>query len=377
MGNIRLGKVIGIPIELNYSWFAIFFLIFWSLAFYLFPSAYPRLHPSVYWIMGGTATILFFASLIFHELSHSYVSQRYGMKVDRIVLFLFGGVSETFQEMPSAKAEFWVAIAGPLASFFLAIAFLGGGVLSRMWTPLVPVAVVMEWLGFINIVLGVFNLLPGFPLDGGRVLRSIIWYFSKNQRTATRIASRTGQFFAGMLMFWGFFRLFGGNFVGGIWLIFLGWLLFAAASSEYSELVLRQALNRVRVEELMSLEVKAIPPELSLSDAIHEYFLRYPYGGYPVTHADKVLGIISLGQIREIPKAEWDRKTVKEVMLPLPDGTALHPQDTVTHALEDFRRTASGRLPVMRDGELVGILSQSDVVRWLNAHPEAENDPDG
>jgi CBS domain-containing protein len=162
--------------------------------------------------------------------------------------------------------------------------------------------------------------------------------------------------------------------VGGVWLIFLGWLLFSAAGSEYTELQLRQALNRVRVSQLMTEDVKAIPPETLLSEADHDYFLRFPYGGYPVTRGNQVLGILTLKQIRDIPREEWDKKNAEQAMLPLPDGSALFPDQTVSKALENFRRTSMGRLPVIQDGQLVGILSQSDVVRWLNAHPEVESD---
>ncbi len=371
MGNLRLGKVIGIPIELNLSWFVIFGLLFWSLSGFLFPTLIPRLSSLSYATMGGIATLLFFASLVFHELSHSFVGQHYGIKVDRIVLFLFGGVSETSQEMPNAKAEFWVAVAGPLSSIFLCFFFF---LFSLVLLPFSgPAALVSQWLGLINLVLALFNLLPGFPLDGGRVLRSLIWRFSGNQRFATRIASRTGQVLAGGLMIWGVIRLFTGNFLGGMWIFFLGWLLLSAAANEYSELVLRQALGRVKVSELMSREVKVVSPDLSLEEAVHEYFLRYPFGGYPVADPrfeGNILGIVTLSQIREVPREEWGLRRVSQVMLPLVKEDALSEEDDVATALLKFRTTGLGRLPVLVDHQLIGILSQSDVIRWLNAHPE-------
>lgn len=369
MRGFRIGKAFGIPIEVNASWLVIFALIFWSLSAALFPAMLPGLGSTLYWLMGLGTTLAFFGSLLLHELSHSLVSRHYGLEVRRIVLFIFGGISEATDEMPNAKVEFWVGIAGPLMSVFLGALSWGFSVLAAGLGN-APLTIVFEWLAIVNVALAVFNMLPGFPLDGGRVLRAAAWKITGSHRKATRIATRGGQIIAGLLIAWAVLRFVSGDLFGAVWVGFLGYLLFQAASSSYGELVLRDALSRVGVADLMSRDVQTLHPEMTVSDAVETTLSHHSFGGYPV--ADGHLhGILQANDVKQVPAGEWPRLRVSELMRPLDEEQALHPETPVSEALERFSRLGMGRLPVVQDGELVGILSQSDVMRWLEWHPEA------
>lgn len=368
MRGFRIGKAFGIPIEINASWLVIFALILWSLSAALFPAILPGRPSQLYWLMGLGTTLAFFGSLLLHELSHSLVSRHYGLHVRRIVLFIFGGVSEATAEMPSAKVEFWVGIAGPLMSVFLGVLSWGLSLLTAAIGN-APLTVVLQWLAIVNVALAVFNMLPGFPLDGGRVLRAAAWQITGSHRRATRIATRGGQLIASMLIGWAVFRLVNGDLLGGVWVGFLGYLLFQAASSSYGDLLMRDALSHVGVSDLMSRNVLTLHPEMTVRDAVETTLSQHPFGGYPV--ADGHLhGILQTTDVKRVPVGDWPRIRISELMRPLDEGEALSPESTVAEALDRFNRLGVGRLPVLHDGELIGILSQSDVMRWLEWHPE-------
>lgn len=371
MKGFRIATLFGIPIEINASWLIIFAVILWSLTAAVFPATYPGLSRGVYVAMGTVTTLLFFASLVAHELSHSLVSQHFGLRVRRIVLFVFGGISETTQELPSPAIEFKVAIAGPLMSFGLALVFA----LMAQGLNSVPgwfaAAGVCAWLAVVNLALGIFNLLPGFPLDGGRVLRAAAWKVTGSLRRATRIASRGGQAVGGLLMLWGLLRVMRGDLFGAVWVGFLGYLLFQAAGSQYGEMVLHAALSRVGVSDLMTRDPKVLAPDMTLDAVVGDYLLRYPYEGYPVVDGE-LDGLLQAKQVKEVPPEDWPRRKVREVMTPLSDAQALDPHASVAEALQRFSQLDVGRLPVVEEGRVVGMLSQSDVIRWLAWHPEVE-----
>lgn len=373
MRGFRIATLFGIPIEINPSWLFIFVLILWSLTVGVFPQTYPGLPRATYAVMGLATTLLFFASLIAHELSHSMVSQHFGLRVRRIILFVFGGISETTQELPSPKIEFLVAVAGPLMSFALAALFalVAWGASGPVgWG---PVAAVAAWLSIVNLALGLFNLLPGFPLDGGRLLRAAAWQVTGSLRRATRVASRGGQIVGGLMMLWGLWRLMQGDLVGAVWVGAIGYLLFQAAGSTYGELLVQTALSRVGVADLMSRDPKVLSPDMTLQEVVDDYLLRFPYGGYPVVdgHLD---GMLQANQIKEVPPAEWPSRKVGDVMTPLSDQEAIDAHATVADAVTRFGQLGVGRLPVVDEGQVVGVLSQSDVIRWLAWHPEAAKD---
>lgn len=371
MRGFRIATLFGIPLEINASWLIIFGILLYSLSVAVFPETQPGLGGNAYFAMGLVTTLLFFASLVLHELSHSLVSMHYGLRVRRIVLFVFGGVSETTQELPNPLIEFQVAIAGPLMSFLLAGLFaLAAWILGNVpgWS---PASVLCAWLAVVNIALGLFNLLPGFPLDGGRVLRAAAWKLTGSLRRATRIATRGGQVVGGLMIAWGFARLVAGDLFGALWIGVLGYLLIQAAASQYGQLIVNTALSRIGVTELMSRDPRVISPDMTLKQVVDDYLTRYPFEGYPVVN-EGLDGLLQTKQVREVPATDWPRLRVRQVMRPLTPAEALDSHASVAEALERFNALGVGRLPVLDEGRIVGLLSQSDVVRWLAWHPDVE-----
>lgn len=366
-GNIRIGRLLGIPIELNPSWFLIFFLMVWSLGAQVFPTWQPGLPVAAYWLLGVAAALVLFGSLLLHEMAHSLMSRHYGLEVRRITLFLFGGVSEAPDEMPSPRAEFWIAIVGPLTSLALALGFFalsyGAGALGA------PSALssALGWLGVVNVALALFNLIPGFPLDGGRVLRAAVWARTGDMRKATRWASYGGRAFAVVLIGVGVARLVGGNWFGGLWLGVIGWLLFQAAEGTYSQLKLKEALNQVTVGRLMSRDVVVMGADLTLQEAVDGYFVALAFGGYPVVdEGGRLVGMVTRAQVKAVPPGSWPEVAVREVMRPLAEVTVVRPDERVGDRLVDIMADGLGRLPVVSEQGLVGVLSQSDVLRYLS-----------
>jgi Zn-dependent protease/CBS domain-containing protein len=365
-GNFRVGRAFGIPIELNPSWFLILFLVVWSLGAQVFPTWQPGYSTAAYWGMAIVAAGALFGSLLLHELAHSLMSRRFGIEVKRITLFLFGGVSESPEEMPSPKAEFWIAIVGPLTSFALAAVFFGLGYLSRLAGGPEVLSAALGWLGVVNAALAVFNLIPGFPLDGGRVLRSAVWARTHDFEKATRWASYGGKAFAMILMGVGVARLVGGNWFGGLWLGVLGWLLFQAAQGSYAQVMVKQALNQVKVATLMSRGAVTIPPDATLQEVVEAYFMRHSFGGYPVVDdGDRLLGMLTRAHVKSVPAEQWNAVQVADVMVPADRLVALSPDEPAGEHLEALLDANLGRLPVVADGRVVGVLSQTDLVRHL------------
>ncbi|HYB90172.1 MAG TPA: site-2 protease family protein, partial [Candidatus Binataceae bacterium] len=314
---IELFEVAGIRIDIDYSWLAVFVLVLWSLSAGYFPQTYPG-HPAIqYWIVGFAATLLFFASVLIHELSHATVGNMLGEKIDRITLFIFGGMAHLSGEPRNANDELKIAAVGPLSSLVLALAFwllAQPFVLesrTSLWTAL------FSYLAFINLALALFNLLPGYPLDGGRLLRAALWKRWGNLQTATAHAADWGRNIAWALMGLGAVEIFSGALVGGLWLIFIGLFLRAAAAGGYQSTMMDQTLRRVRVGDIMTREPVTLAAELPVADAIEHYFLKLGYGGFPVLADGRVVGLLSLSQLRHCPSEERARKTVSEIMIPL------------------------------------------------------------
>lgn len=370
-GNIRIGRLLGIPIEINPSWFLIFFLVVWSLGAQVFPVWQPGLSVATYWALGVVAALVLFGSLLLHEMAHSLMSRRYGIEVRRITLFLFGGVSEAGEEMPSPRAEFWIAIVGPLTSLALALVFFALSWSAQAAGLPSALSSALGWLGLINVVLALFNLIPGFPLDGGRVLRAAVWARTGDLRKATRWASYGGRAFAMVLIGVGIARLFGGNWFGGMWLGILGWLLYQAAEGTYTQLKLKEALNRVSVGALMSRGVIAVADDLTLQEAVEDYFMAQGHGGYPVLDAQGALvGLVTRQQVKALPPERWATVRVGEIMRPIAELPVMRPDERVGDRLVTLMGDGLGRLPVVEGGVLVGMLSQSDVMRYLSWHGE-------
>ena len=365
MRGMRLGSVLGLDIRIDYSWFIIFFLILWTFTAGVFPNAAPHASTTAHVLMGLAGTLLFFASLLAHEIAHSVVARQRGIPVEGITLFIFGGMAHTRMEAEEPKDEFVVAGVGPLASLVLAGLFAAGAAAGRALGWGEPVTDVAGYLAFINVVLAVFNLLPGFPLDGGRLFRAGAWHFTKDLRKATRWATLGGKILGYVLVAVGLLQIFAGGLIGGIWLVFIGWFVRTAAEASFRQHVLRQTLEGVRARELMVGSPETVPAAASLEEFVDERILRGRHRRYPVTAGGRAVGLVTLDQVKEVPREEWSRRTVEHVMTPLDDLQTAAPDEDMVTVLERLGRNADRPLLVVEDGALVGILTRGDLTRWI------------
>ncbi len=363
-GRIRLFQIQGIKVTLDYSWLVIFALVIWSLSSGYFPRVYPDASLQIYWLAGFVATILFFASILFHELSHSLTAVRAGIEIPEVTLFIFGGVAHLSEDPQEAKTELKIALAGPLASVFLAIMF---GLIHRLLSGLAPplVSAVFEYLAWINIALAVFNLVPGYPLDGGRVLRGILWWRGWSLTRATKIASDMGKGFAWALMILGGLQIFSGALIGGLWLIFIGMFLRGIAASGYREVLMKHSLEGATVRDIMEHDVVSVPPDLSVEEAIHSYFLRHGYGGFPVVRNESPIGLLCLAQVKDTTPEDRETKTAQDIMMPLDESLQIAPDASLADAFGRMSQSGTGRLLVMKGGEFMGMITKNGLLRFL------------
>lgn len=328
------------------------------------PQHFPNLSSTVYWVIGGVSALLLFASVLFHELFHSYVALRRGIAVPNITLFLFGGVSQIAEEPNSPDTEFKITIVGPLSSFTL------GAILGVAWRVAKsinasPLLVAPLYYGFlINLLLGGFNLLPAFPLDGGRILRAKLWSWKNDLTDATRISTRVGTVFAYGFMIIGFLAILftSEGFISGIWLIFIGWFLKSGADASLQQTIITQALADVKIAEIMNPKVISMASDISIEDAANNYFYRYKHGGYPVVDGEELKGIITADDMRKISKDEWSRIYVKDIMTPTEKLIYVRKKDSAIKAMYKFSRHNVGRFPVLENGKLVGVITRSDLM---------------
>ncbi len=366
-GALRLGRVAGIPVGVHYTWFVALWVLSWSLARTYFPARLPGLPPETYWTMGLAAALLLFGSVVAHEVGHALAARRYGIRTRGIVLFMFGGVAQIGREPPTAPAELAVALAGPATSLAVA-ALAAAGRWAASGTALGALAGYVAWA---NTALAVFNLIPGFPLDGGRVLRALVWGMTGDLTRATRIASRAGQGVAVAFIAAGILLAFTGNVVGGLWLVLLGWFLDAGAQAGYQQVLLRQALEDVRVADVMSRALHTVDPALTLDQLIADYLLPLKHGGFPVVWGDRLLGIVTLHDVKEVPRERRAATTVREVMTPLQRLRTVRPSASAYEAFERMTQDGIGRVLVVGDdGTLVGILTRSDLLHLLRLREE-------
>ncbi len=374
----RLFRLLGIPIAVDASWLIILALLTLTLAG-TFPefvlTYYPDAGPQpdwVYWVMALLAALAFFGCIVLHELGHAIVGRAHAMRIRGITLFLFGGVAEIEEEPPSAKAEFLMAIAGPVVSLLLAIGlgYLAWFGFHRAWSP--EVVVVLSYLSLINALVLVFNMIPAFPLDGGRVLRSILWGLTDNQRTATYWASLAGRGFAWLLIFWGVLDFFSAHWLGGIWLVLIGLFLNNAAQAGYQQVLIRQALSGEPVARFMNSHPVCVPPDISLRQWLEEYVYRYDRKAFPVVEDGHLLGLIRTRSLSEIDRSEWEHHPVEEAMLRDLHEITIAPQADALAALKRLQRTEASCLLVVEGDQLLGIVTLADLLRFLNLKIELE-----
>ena len=365
--NIKLGKISGIEIGLHYSWFVIAALIVFSLA-ERFHHMNPNWSSRQNWVAALITAVLFFVSLLLHELAHSLVAQARGLKVKAITLFALGGVSQIEDEATDPKTEFWVAIVGPIASLIIGLVCLTiapGLGWRRSSQPVSAVSAVLFWLGYINVSLAVFNLIPGFPLDGGRVLRSIIWAITKNADRATRIAARVGQVVALLFILDGIWQYFSGAGFGGLWIAFIGWFLMDAAKSSYAQVEVNSALRGVRVADVMSRDCVTVNRGMSLQHFVDAYLLKTGQRCFAVEDQGRLVGIITPRDVGAVPREGWDKTTVREAMRPLQELQTVTPDTPVLDALKLVASNDVNQLPVVANGTLQGMISRSQLVQLL------------
>jgi len=375
--RVNLFRLLDFQVRIDLSWIIIAILIIWSLTKGVFPSYYTGLSSRAYWAMGIAGGLGLFLSIIFHELSHSLVARKCGIPMKGITLFIFGGVAEMSDEPPSARAEFLMAIAGPLAGILIGVLFYAVYLIGTASAWPKPLNGVLGYLGVINGLLAGFNLMPAFPLDGGRVLRSILWGAKGNLRWATWISSRIGSGFGFVLIGLGVIRVLYGNFIGGMWLFLIGMFLQGTARASYQQVLTRGALIGEPVWRFMRPDPVTVPPWISIEQLVADYIYRYHYKMFPVVESEKLLGCVTTSQVKEIPREQWDDITVGEIVLKCSPQNTIGSDEDAIRALSIMRANGSSRLMVVRGDRLVGVIALKDMLGFLSLKAELKSQDRG
>jgi Zn-dependent protease/predicted transcriptional regulator len=368
--SIKLFKIFGIEIRLDYSWFIIFALFSYYFGVSYFPSVMPGINRGVLVLVTIITVILFFTSVLIHEMSHSLVARKKGIPVERITLFLFGGMAQIEKEPETPFTEFIMAIVGPAASFVLAIFF---GIIFFLARGLTVVAEPVKYLAIINLVLGVFNMLPGYPLDGGRVLRSIIWKSTGNLKKATLIASNAGRVLGFLLIALGIFYIFVGNFLNGIWLAFIGWFLQISAQTGYRQLVFETSIKGIKVGEVVNENIVDVASDTTIQSLVDDYFMKYRFGRFPIVEnlrGRELIGVISIHDVKEVPREQWQDIKAGDVVRKISEKEIADVSMEVSEAIRKMIKNDLGHLVVMSGGKLKGIITRSDVMHFIEVRSE-------
>lgn len=364
--SVKLFTLFGFEVKVDISWLILAFLVIWSLAKGLFPNYFKGLSIETYWWMGFIGALGLFFSIIFHELWHSLVARKYGLPIKGITLFIFGGVAHMEEEPSSAKVELFMAIAGPASSIVLGLTFYLIMILGKGAGWSLPVTGVIGYLAFINWILAAFNLLPAFPLDGGRVLRSALWRWKNDLRWATRIASRIGSVFGLMLIVMGIIQFFIGSFIAGIWWFMIGMFMQGAARSAYQQVLTRQALEGEKVRHFMKPKPVTVTPFVSIEELVEDYMYKYHFKMFPVVENDKLIGCITTRKIKEIPRSEWKSITIGDVLDRCSSENTIDSETDIIKALAIMNQSNNSRLMVMEKDKLIGILALKDIMKFLS-----------
>lgn len=368
--RFKLFALFGFQVWIDASWLLIAALITWTLAGGVFPAAVPGLATSTYWWMGIAGTIGLLFSIVFHETAHSLVARRYGIEIRGITLFVFGGVAQMAGEPSSARAEFLMALAGPVSSLLLSAVLFGlSGLIGGLSGPQTVIAV-LWYLGSLNAMLGIFNLLPAFPLDGGRMLRAALWGWRRDISSATRIAAGAGEGFGFLLIVLGVLAVLHGNLIGGVWQLLIGMFLRAAAAASYQQTMAQQLLAGVSVGQVMTPDPIAVPPDLSIARFVEDYIYRYHHREFPVVRAGILIGRIGTKEVSAVDRSLWQRTEVATATVACTSADTVAPQTGVLDAITQMSTTGRGHLFVVRAGQLVGIISQHDFVELLSVKLE-------
>jgi Zn-dependent protease len=359
---MRLGRLLGFEIRLDASWFLVFGLLTWSLAMGVFPAVY-GFGPGASWALGILAALLLFASVVAHELSHAVVARMFKIEVSAITLFLFGGVAQIKGEPGTPLAELLIAAAGPIVSFLLGMACLGLSWTAPTLAVLRPAVAIVNYLGVINVALALFNLIPGFPLDGGRILRAIVWRITGSLARATKCASASGQFFGWAMILWGLFRFAAAHDLGGLWLVFVGWFLNSSAQAAYQQIILRKALQGVAIGELVTDEVPQVDGDIRIPAFVQNYLLRHDYPVYPVVRKGEFMGIVTVEDVKKLERDFWGVTSVG-ALARVPDEERVVEDDRdAWDVLTQMLEHDASRLLVVQHGKLLGIVSREAILR--------------
>jgi Zn-dependent protease/predicted transcriptional regulator len=371
--QFRLFSLFGFEVKLDLSWLLLALLISWSLGAGMFPAEFPGLSSRTYAWMGVIGALGVFFSIVFHEFSHSLVARHYGMQIKGITLFVFGGIAEMEGEPPSPKSEFLMAVAGPLASFLLAFVFSRIEAIALLHEWPTPVVGVSNALAYINTVVAIFNLVPAFPLDGGRMLRAALWHIKKDMHAATRISSKMGSVFGLVLIFLGVFAFIQGNIIGGMWWFLIGIFVRGAAQSSYQHLVLHDTLHEQSVSRFMRRDPETVPPSVTVRTFVEDYVYQHHFKMFPVVEKSKLLGSVTINDIRKVPREKWDSVTVQDVMKPCSDDNTISADMETEKLLTSMMHPGrQSRYMVVDDGQLVGVIALKDVLELIALKMEIE-----
>jgi len=362
-GSIRLGTIRGIPLSISASWIIVFVLFLWSFAAAYYPDRYPGWTTQAYYAAGLTTTLLFFASIVVHELGHALVASRFGIRTRQITLLPIGGAAEIEREAEKPAEEFAIGIAGPLTSLLLGALFLGLYFASRPIS--VPLGGIAVYLGLVNIALAAFNLIPGYPMDGGRVLRAIVWARTKSYSRGTRVAASVGSLVAYGFIAVGVVLLFNGQIANGVILAFTGWFVLTSAQGSVQQLTLQQELTGVAVEQVMTRDFAVVQAGTTLAQVIEGTFLAYNTRVGAVEQGGRFVGIVTLSDVMRVPQDRWQGTAVEAAMVPVARLTSVGPGDQVLAALEQIHEGSFNQLPVVAEGHIVGLLTRSDLLRFV------------
>ncbi|MBM3704969.1 MAG: CBS domain-containing protein [Actinobacteria bacterium] len=368
--SIKLFRIAGIEIRLDFSWFIIFAILVYYFGFSYFPGILPGLNPGLLAVVTVVTVLLFFFSVLAHELSHSLIAKSRGVGVSRISLWIFGGMAQIEKEPGNPSTEFTMAIMGPISSFVLALIF------GAVWYFTRGIPAISEpgaYLAQINVILGVFNLLPGYPLDGGRVLRSIIWKVTGNLKRATFIASTAGRVFGFLLIAVGVVLFFFNNFLNGLWLAFIGWFLQSAAYMSYRQLIFEISIKGIKVRDIINEDIVTVPQEVTLKELVDDYFMKYRFSRFPVVtnvHSQKLIGIISIHDVKAFPQSEWRSTTVGEIVKSISEKELAGIDEEISDIFKKMTQNNLGHLVVMAGYRIKGLITRADVMNYIQFYSD-------
>ncbi len=372
--SITLFRLFGFAVKIDVTWLFLVLLVIWTLAEGVFPYYFPGLTPSTYWWMGAVGAIGLFVSIVLHEFGHSLVARRFGIPIKEITLFIFGGVADMEEEPPSAKSEFVMAVAGPITSVVLAFVFLGLYLLGSWIGEATAFFAVIAYLAWLNILLAIFNMIPAFPLDGGRVLRAALWGWTQNLAWSTKVAAGTGTALGITLAALGVLAFFSGNVVGGVWWVMIGVFIVGASRVSYRQVLLRRALEGETIRRFMQTNPVTVPETTSLSDWVSEFVYRYHFKMFPVTRNEILLGCVTTRHLKDIPQAQWPATAVREIMEPCSPVNSIGPDENAMKGLSVMSKTQNSRLMVVEQDRLLGIISLKDLLGFLSLKMDLEQD---